>query len=46
MHGSEIEREIMDLCRASLPQHKVPVMISFVANLAFAESGKLARRNA
>jgi acyl-coenzyme A synthetase/AMP-(fatty) acid ligase len=46
LHGSDIEREILALCRASLPQHKVPVMISFVPNLAFAESGKLARRNA
>jgi acyl-coenzyme A synthetase/AMP-(fatty) acid ligase len=40
------QSEITQLCRASLPQHKVPVVISFVPGLAFAESGKLERRHA
>jgi acyl-coenzyme A synthetase/AMP-(fatty) acid ligase len=43
---SQVKREIIQLCRDGLAQHKIPVVISFVANLAVAESGKLARQYA
>jgi len=41
-----LEREILEHCRASLPRHKVPAAINFVAALAMAASGKIARRDA
>jgi acyl-coenzyme A synthetase/AMP-(fatty) acid ligase len=41
-----LEREILEHCRASLPRHKVPAAVNFVASLAMAASGKIARRNA
>jgi acyl-coenzyme A synthetase/AMP-(fatty) acid ligase len=37
--------EILDLCRARLPQHKVPAMIRFVPALPVAASGKLERHH-
>jgi acyl-coenzyme A synthetase/AMP-(fatty) acid ligase len=43
---SEVKREIIQLCRESLTQYKIPVTISFVPSLTIAESGKLARHNA
>jgi acyl-CoA synthetase (AMP-forming)/AMP-acid ligase II len=42
----EIEQDILRHCRASLPRHKVPAAITFVASLALASTGKIARRNA
>src|SRR5712691_7015415 len=41
-----LRREILERCRAALPQHKVPVMISFVPALTVGEAGKLARSHA
>jgi acyl-coenzyme A synthetase/AMP-(fatty) acid ligase len=41
-----IRDEIMADCRASLPAHKVPAMISFVPALEVTPSGKLARDHA
>jgi acyl-coenzyme A synthetase/AMP-(fatty) acid ligase len=41
-----IQRDILSLCRESLPAHKVPVSINFVPALAVAETGKLIRRHA
>src|ERR1043165_2342727 len=40
---SEVKGEILQLCRESLTQFKVPVAISFVPRLAMTNSGKLAR---
>ena len=41
-----LRSEIMELCRARLPQHKVPAMIRFVPSLSVAASGKLERPHA
>jgi acyl-coenzyme A synthetase/AMP-(fatty) acid ligase len=41
-----LRSEILDLCRARLAQHKVPVMIRFVPALSVAASGKLERHHA
>jgi acyl-coenzyme A synthetase/AMP-(fatty) acid ligase len=41
-----IQRDILSLCRESLPAHKVPVSINFVPTLGVAETGKLIRRHA
>ena len=43
---SAIKAEIMAACRTALPAHKVPAMISVVASLDIAASGKLVRRHA
>ncbi len=40
---SELQSDILLLCRKSLPPHKVPATIKFVADLAVAETGKLTR---
>jgi acyl-coenzyme A synthetase/AMP-(fatty) acid ligase len=42
----ELEHEILQLCRESLPRHKVPAAISFVPALAVAATGKLIRGHA
>ncbi len=48
--GSEtldaIRDDILDACRRALPPHKVPAMLTQVAALDVAESGKLLRRRA
>ena len=45
--GNEtLASEILDLCRAGLPAHKVPTTVRFVPSLAVAASGKLVRPNA
>jgi len=41
-----LKRAILDHCRSTLPQHKVPVIISFVPTLSVGETGKLARHHA
>jgi len=41
-----IRDDILDACRQSLPPHKVPAMLTQVAALEVAESGKLLRRRA
>ena len=41
-----LETEILDLCRARLPRHMVPVTIRFVPAIDILASGKLARRHA
>jgi len=38
-----VTREIMQLCHASLPPHKVPALIRFVPTLDMAAAGKLSR---
>jgi acyl-coenzyme A synthetase/AMP-(fatty) acid ligase len=43
---SELQREIMLVCRETLPAYKVPAVIKFVPVLAVAETGKLIRHNA
>jgi acyl-CoA synthetase (AMP-forming)/AMP-acid ligase II len=40
-----VKEDILELCRKTLPRHKVPVAISFVAALKVAATGKLLRRN-
>jgi acyl-coenzyme A synthetase/AMP-(fatty) acid ligase len=40
----ELEREILQLCREELAQHKVPVAIHFVSSLHVAATGKLVRQ--
>jgi acyl-coenzyme A synthetase/AMP-(fatty) acid ligase len=40
----EVQNEILELCRETLPRHKVPAAINFVPTLALATTGKLARR--
>jgi len=41
-----LKREILQACRASLPQHKVPAAIRFVPALAVTSAGKLERDHA
>jgi acyl-coenzyme A synthetase/AMP-(fatty) acid ligase len=41
-----LKREILQLCRDGLTQHKVPTAIRFVPTLAVAATGKLARQGA
>jgi acyl-coenzyme A synthetase/AMP-(fatty) acid ligase len=41
-----LKRTILEHCRSNLPQHKVPVIISFVPALSVGETGKLARHHA
>jgi acyl-coenzyme A synthetase/AMP-(fatty) acid ligase len=41
-----IRKEILGLCKASLPAHKVPAMIRFVEQLDVTAAGKLARADA
>ena len=43
---AELKEEILNLCRETLAQHKVPTAIRFVAGLAIAESGKIERHEA
>ncbi len=42
----ELRREILQVCRAALPQHKVPAAIKFVSRLDVSATGKLARHYA
>jgi acyl-coenzyme A synthetase/AMP-(fatty) acid ligase len=42
----EIRQEILDLCRDTLPRHKVPAVINFVGSLPVAASGKMVRGHA
>lgn len=41
-----LKAEILELCRAALPAHKVPVLLRFAEALAVTPAGKLARQNA
>lgn len=41
--SGNLEDEILQLCRKTLAQYKVPVAIHFVSNLQIAETGKLVR---
>ncbi|WP_407178376.1 class I adenylate-forming enzyme family protein [Bradyrhizobium sp. STM 3562] len=41
-----IAKEILALCRAALPAHKVPAMVRFVEQLDVTPAGKLARADA
>jgi len=41
----QVKDDILALCRAALPRHKVPAAISFVPSLDVAATGKLARRH-
>ena len=41
-----VREGVLELCRQSLPAHKVPVSMREVSSLAIAESGKLVRRHA
>jgi acyl-coenzyme A synthetase/AMP-(fatty) acid ligase len=40
-----LKNDILELCRHTLPRHKVPAAISFVPTLAVAATGKLTRRH-
>jgi acyl-coenzyme A synthetase/AMP-(fatty) acid ligase len=44
--GKEVEREILEICRNMLPEHKVPAVIRFVPHLDVGQSGKLVRHDA
>jgi acyl-coenzyme A synthetase/AMP-(fatty) acid ligase len=43
---ASIREAILQICRDSLPQHKVPAVIKIVPELALSETGKMMRRNA
>jgi acyl-coenzyme A synthetase/AMP-(fatty) acid ligase len=43
---SLVQRDILSMCRGSLPAYKVPFSINFVSTLEVAETGKLVRRYA
>ncbi len=42
--ASQLEHEILGLCRGALAQHKVPIAIHFVSDLQIAATGKLVRQ--
>ena len=42
---TQVKDDILALCRAALPRHKVPAAISFVPSLDVAATGKLLRRH-
>jgi acyl-coenzyme A synthetase/AMP-(fatty) acid ligase len=44
--GDGLKNEILRLCRAALPQHKVPASIRFVSSVDMTAAGKLARHDA
>jgi acyl-coenzyme A synthetase/AMP-(fatty) acid ligase len=44
--SAELKREIMQVCRDSLPQHKVPAAIRFVPSLDVSTTGKMVRHHA
>ncbi|MEA2948265.1 MAG: hypothetical protein QOI40_3595, partial [Alphaproteobacteria bacterium] len=44
--AAELKREILQVCRNSLAQHKVPAAIRFVPSLDVAANGKIARHHA
>jgi len=41
----QVKDDILALCRAALPRHKVPAAITFVPTLEVAATGKMARRH-
>jgi acyl-CoA synthetase (AMP-forming)/AMP-acid ligase II len=43
---ADVKREILQACRDSLPQHKVPAAIRFVPSLAVSATGKMVREYA
>lgn len=44
--NGRLESEILQMCRAALPRHKVPAAIQFVSELAVTANGKIVRRHA
>jgi acyl-coenzyme A synthetase/AMP-(fatty) acid ligase len=44
--STKLKREIMQVCRDSLPQHKVPAAIQFVPSLEVSTTGKMVRHHA
>jgi len=44
--AAQIEQEILQLCRGSLPRHKVPAGVSFITELPVSATGKLVRNRA
>jgi acyl-coenzyme A synthetase/AMP-(fatty) acid ligase len=45
-HSSLLQQEILNLCRETLPPHKVPAAITFLKDLPVAMAGKLVRPRA
>ena len=45
-NAGEVDQDILQLCRETLPSYKVPAAINFVPALAVAETGKVVRRHA
>jgi len=43
VHEKDLKDEILRLCRAELPRHKVPTAVTFVPALAVTATGKIAR---
>ncbi len=43
---AELRTQILRVCRATLPAHKVPVSLTFVTSLPMSAGGKLERRHA
>jgi acyl-coenzyme A synthetase/AMP-(fatty) acid ligase len=43
---TDLKREILEACRNSLPQHKVPASIRFVPSLDISATGKMVRQHA
>jgi acyl-coenzyme A synthetase/AMP-(fatty) acid ligase len=43
--GNELKREIIEVCRSSLPQHKVPAAIRIVPSLDVSATGKMVRQH-
>jgi len=46
VRDADLKREILEACRDSLPQHKVPASIRFVPSLDVSATGKMVRQHA
>jgi acyl-coenzyme A synthetase/AMP-(fatty) acid ligase len=44
--AERVKAELLDFCRLSLPAHKVPTALRFVASLELTAAGKLVRPHA
>ena len=43
---AQLQGQILQLCRETLPRHKVPAVVDFVSHLAVSPNGKMVRRHA
>lgn len=42
----DIKKDILELCRSSLPAHKIPAIVNVVANIEMTAGGKVSRQHA